>query len=57
MASTGLYSNVYQGRLIPGHTHEDIDEVFSEVALYLRHTAVATPDALMDAFKAPFEHR
>ena len=24
-------SNVYKGRLIPGHTHEDIDEVFAEV--------------------------
>ena len=50
-------SNAYQGRLIPGHTHEDIDEAFAEVAEYLRHKAVASPEDLKLAFQATFEHR
>ena len=57
VASTSTYTNVYQGRLIPGHTHEDIDEAFAEVAEYLRHKAVASPEDLKLAFQATFEHR
>ena len=40
----GVFSKIRAGFLMVGHTHEDIDQFFSVIALYLKQLHVVCPD-------------
>jgi hypothetical protein len=56
LVSRKVFSEVYVGFLMVGHTHEDIDQLFSVIAAWLRKHETICPDppSLRDAIIAAF---
>ena len=53
-----MFSEVYVGFLMVGHTHEDIDQFFSVISTWLKKIETICPDPLSlgNAIKAAFEN-
>ena len=58
LVSKGVFSEVYVGFLMVGHTHEDIDQFFSVISTWLKKIETICPDPLSlgNAIKAAFEN-
>ncbi len=54
LVAHGVFDVIKIAFLPNGHTHEDIDQLFSRIAERLRHVNVATPIALMELIKKSF---
>jgi hypothetical protein len=52
----GVFSKIRAGFLMVGHTHEDIDQFFSVIALYLKQLHVVCPDqpSLLEGIRDAF---
>ena len=50
----GVFDNIYVSFLPVGHTHEDIDQMFSRFAVYLKGNNVYDMDELFTALKTSF---
>ncbi len=49
----GLFDEVYYSTMIPGHTHEDIDQLFQAIHVYLsKNSALSYEDLLQSVSKA-----
>ena len=50
----GVFEIIYLSFLPVGHTHEDIDQMFSRISLWLRHNNVFSRPALTNAIRCAF---
>ena len=57
LVERGIFRKVKLGFLMVGHTHEDIDQMFSCYARHLQRNKAITMDALVAGFEAAYSPR
>lgn len=50
----GLFDEVYYSTMIPGHTHEDIDQMFQAIHAFLTKNSALTFEDLLESVKAAY---
>ena len=53
----GVFKEVYVSFLPKGHTHEDIDQMFSRIAAYLRKHDCPSPRAFLDCIRSAYTYK
>ena len=54
LVESKIFTEVIVNHLPVGHTHEDIDQLFSRLAVYLRFNDAMSRAALTECFKAAY---
>ena len=57
LVELGVFRKVKVGFLIVGHTHEDVDQLFSRFSTYLRRNDVLTMESLTSALEKSYTPR
>ena len=55
LVQTGVVREAYMNFLPVGHTHEDIDQVFSRISVYTRHNNATCPEGLCECIRRSFK--
>ena len=55
LVDAGVFTVIYVNFLPVGHTHEDIDQFFSRISVYLRVRSALTPDAMNNRIKESYK--
>jgi hypothetical protein len=53
----GVFQEIVVGHLPVGHTHEDIDQLFSRLAMYLRFNDAMSRQELGECFKEAYTNK